>query len=104
MFFRLKVVARKCASGEELGFKVAQILQFVKVKVVQISGDLQRGFARRKGNGCNSVKLRFVDRTQHHGTHIRRSSLPTDLLAKLDTGMYMNLSAVRKGLFLGAQK
>jgi len=85
------------------GFKVAQILQFVKVKDVQISGDV-RGFTRRKGNGCNGVKLRFVDSTQHHGTHIRRSSLPTDLLAKLDTGMYMNLSAIRKGLFLGAQK
>ncbi|KAK2548552.1 hypothetical protein P5673_031222 [Acropora cervicornis] len=70
---------------EASGFKVAQILQFVKVKDVQISGDV-RGFTRRKGNGCNGVKLRFVDSTQHHGTHIRRSSLPTDLLAKLDTG------------------
>ena len=80
------------------------MLQFVKVKDVQISGDVQRGFTRRKRIGCKGVKLRFVDSTQHHGTHIRRSSLPTDLLAKLDTGMSMNLSAIRKGLFLGAQK
>ncbi|XP_044173895.1 uncharacterized protein LOC114967655 isoform X3 [Acropora millepora] len=87
LFFRLKVVARKCACGEALGFKVAQMLQFVKVKDVQISGDVQRGFTRRKRIGCNGVKLRFVDSTQHHGTHIRRSSLPTDLLAKLDTGV-----------------
>ena len=98
------VVARKCASGEALGFKVAQMLQVVKVKDMQISGDVQRGFTRRKRIGCKGVKLRFVDSTQHHGTHIRRSSLPTDLLTKLDSGMYMNLSAVRKGLFLGAQK
>ena len=83
---------------------MAQTLQFVKVKDVQIRGDVLRAFIRRKGIGCNGVKLRFVDSTQHHGTHIRRSSLPTDLLAKLDTGMYVNLSAVSKMLFLGAQK
>ena len=83
---------------------MAQMLQFVKVKDMQISGDVLRAFIRQKGIWCNGVKLRFVDSTQHHGTHIRRSSLPTDLLAKLDTGMYVNLSAVSKMLFLGAQK
>ena len=32
LFFRHKFVARECACGEALGFKVAQMLQFVKVK------------------------------------------------------------------------
>ena len=56
LFFRHKFVTRKCASGEALGFKVVQMLQFVKVKVVQISGDVQRGFTRRKRTGCKGVK------------------------------------------------
>ena len=80
------------------------MLQFVKVKDVQLSEDVLKSFIRRKGIGCNGVILRFVDSTQHHATHIGRSSLLTDLLAKLDTSMYMNLSAVSKELFLGAQK
>ncbi|KAK2553483.1 hypothetical protein P5673_025246 [Acropora cervicornis] len=84
-FFRHKFVARKCACGEALGFKVAQMLQFAKVEDVNIRGDVLRAFIRRKGIGCNGIKLRFVDNTQHHGTQIRRSYLQTDLLAKLDT-------------------
>ncbi|XP_068686043.1 uncharacterized protein [Montipora foliosa] len=50
-----------------------------------MKGDALRSFVRRKGIGCNGVKLRFADTTQHHGTHIRRRFLPTDLLAKLDS-------------------
>ena len=74
------------------------------MKDVQISGDILRGFIRRKGIGCNGVKLRFVDSTQHHSTHIRRSSLPKDLLEKLDTGMYMNLSAISKPAIFGCSE
>ena len=79
-FFRHKFVARKCACREALCLKVAQMLQFAKVMDVNISGDVLRAFIRRKGIGCNGIKLRFVDSTQHHGTHIRRSYLQTDLL------------------------
>ncbi|XP_068686045.1 uncharacterized protein [Montipora foliosa] len=52
-----------------------------------MKGDALRSFVRRKGIGCNGVKLRFADTTQHHGTHIRRRFLPTDLLAKLDSAV-----------------
>ena len=82
MFFKHKFVARKCACREALGFKVAPMLRFIDVMDVEIKGDVLRSFIRRTGIGCNGVKLRFVrDGPQHHGTHIRRSALPTDLLA-----------------------
>ncbi|XP_068733810.1 uncharacterized protein [Montipora capricornis] len=87
MFFKHKFVARKCACGEALGFKVAAMLQFISVSDVQMKGDVLRSFVRRKGIGCNGVKLRFADTTQHHSTHIRRRFLPTDLLAKLDSAV-----------------
>lgn len=103
-YFGHKFVARKCACGEALRLKVAQMLQFATVKDVNISGDVLRAFIRRKGIGCNGIKLRFVDSTQQHSTHIRRNYLQTDLLPNPDTGMYMNLSAFSKRLFLGAQK
>ena len=67
-----KFVARECACGEALGFKVAQMLQVVKVKDLQISGDVLRGFIRRKGIGCNGVKLRFVDSTVDRGVRCRQ--------------------------------
>ena len=80
MFFKHSLVGRKCACGEALGFKVAPMLHLINVRDVETSGDVLRSFVRRKGFGCNSVKLRFVDSNkQHHGTHIRRSALPTDL-------------------------
>lgn len=92
MFFKHKFVARKCACGEALGFKVAPMLRFIDVMDVEIKGDVPRSFIRHTGIGCNGVKLRFVrDGPQHHGTHIRRSALPTDLLAKLDSGMYLQV-------------
>ena len=58
MFFKHKFVARKCACGEALGFKVAPMLQFISVRDVQIRGDVLRSFIRRKGIGCNGVKVR----------------------------------------------
>ena len=64
LFFKHKFVARKYACGvKALGFKAAEMLEFVKVKDMQISGDILRGFIRRKRTGCNGVKLRFVDST-----------------------------------------
>ncbi len=89
MFFKHKFVTRKCACSEALGFKIAPMLSFIGVVDVETKGDVLRSFIKRKGFGCNGVKLRFVrDGPQHHGTHIRRSALPTDLLAKLDSGRY----------------
>ena len=64
------------------------MLQFMNLKDAQASGEVLRSYVRHTGIGCNGIKLRFVDGIQHHGTHIRRKVLPTDLLAKLDSGMY----------------
>ena len=57
----------------------------------EINPDVFRAYTRRVGIGCNAVKLRFTDGVQHHGTHIRRSVLPKDILAKLDSGVYLLL-------------
>ena len=89
MFFRHKFVARKCACGDAFGFKVAPMLNFINVRDVEISADVLRAFIRRTKIGYNGVKLRFSDGVQHHGTQIRRNVLSSDLLAKLDTGMYL---------------
>ena len=43
------MVARKCACGEVLGFKVAQMLEFVKAKDAQISRDVLSGFISTMG-------------------------------------------------------
>ena len=72
------------------------MLQFMNLKDAQTSGEVLRSYVRRTGIGCNGIKLRFKDGIQHHGTHIRRKILPTDLLAKLDSGMY--LSCIRKSI------
>ncbi len=73
--------------GKAFGFKIAPMLSFIGVVDVETKGDVLRSFIKRKGFGCNGVKLRF-ERVgpQYHGTHIRRSALPTDLSAKLDSG------------------
>ena len=56
---------------------------------VSTQADVLRSYIRRHGIGCNGVKLRFADSAaQHHGTHIRRSALPLEILAELDSGMY----------------
>lgn len=72
------------------------MLQFMNLKDAQASGEVLRSYVRRTGIGYNGIKLRFVDGIQHHGTHIRRKVLPTDLLAKLDSGKY--LSCIRKSI------
>ena len=64
------------------------MLQFMNLKDAQASGEVIRSYVRRTGIGYNGIKLRLVDGIQHHETHIRRKVLPTDLLAKLDSGMY----------------
>ena len=85
MFFKHKMVARKCGCGEAFGFKVAPMLNFVNLKD-EVNPDALRAYIRNTEIGCNGVKLRFADGIQRHGTHIWRSALPKDLLAKLDSG------------------
>jgi hypothetical protein len=51
-------------------------------------GNVLRSYIRRKRIGCNGVKLRFHDGVQHHGTHMRRSVVPAELLRTLDSGMH----------------
>lgn len=80
------MVARKCGCGEALGFKVAPMLKFLNTKE-EINADALRVFIRHTGIGCNGVKLRFSDGIQHHGTHIRRSAFPKEILTKLDSGV-----------------
>ena len=80
------MVARKCGCGEAFGFKVAPMLNFVNLKD-EVNPDALRAYIRNTEIGCNGVKLRFADGIQHHGMHIRRSALPKDILAKLDSGM-----------------
>ena len=63
------------------------MLQFMNLKDAQSSGEVLRSYVRRTGIGYNGIKLRLVDGIQHHETQIRRKVLPTDLLAKLDSGM-----------------
>lgn len=55
------------------------MLQFMNLKDAQASGEVLRSYVRRTGIGYNGI--------QHHETHIKRKVLPTDLLAKLDSGM-----------------
>ncbi|XP_044168038.1 LOW QUALITY PROTEIN: uncharacterized protein LOC122947290 [Acropora millepora] len=84
LFFKHKMVARKCGCGEALRFKVAPMLKFLNMKE-EINADALRAFIRHTGIGCNGVKLRFSDGIQHHGTHIRRSAFPKEILTKLDS-------------------
>ncbi|XP_078365939.1 uncharacterized protein LOC144650157 [Oculina patagonica] len=60
MFFKHKFVARKCACGMALGFKIAPMLSFIGVVDVETKGDVLRSFIKCKGIGCNGVKFRFV--------------------------------------------
>lgn len=56
MFFKHKLVARKCGCSEALGFKVTPMLNLVNPKD-EINADVFRAFIRCTGIGCNGIKL-----------------------------------------------